>query len=59
MELDISFLAIATGDSRTAGQFLQFAQARKHSMNTIFWNAKMGQWLDYWVSNGTTCQAST
>ncbi|XP_052209544.1 probable trehalase [Diospyros lotus] len=58
MELDISFLAKATGDSRTAGQFLQFAQARKHSMNTIFWNAKMGQWLDYWVSNGTTCQGT-
>ncbi|KAH7852366.1 hypothetical protein Vadar_023980 [Vaccinium darrowii] len=56
MELDIAFLANVTGDSTTAVQFLEAAQARKWAMNAIFWNEEMGQWLDYWLRDGTTCK---
>ncbi|XAR70139.1 Alpha,alpha-trehalase [Bertholletia excelsa] len=56
MELDIAFFANVTGDAITATKFLEFAQARKEAMNSILWNAEMGQWLDYWISSDTACK---
>ncbi|KAE9451083.1 hypothetical protein C3L33_16996, partial [Rhododendron williamsianum] len=56
MELDIAFLVNVIGDSTTAAHFLEAAQARKRAMNAIFWNEEMGQWLDYWLSDRTTCK---
>ncbi|KAK9275467.1 hypothetical protein L1049_022734 [Liquidambar formosana] len=56
MELDIAFLAKVTGEKSTADRFLEAAQARKRAMNSILWNEKMGQWLDYWLDNSTSCK---
>ncbi|XP_030951761.1 trehalase isoform X3 [Quercus lobata] len=55
MELDIAFLAKVTGDNGTAEHFLKASQARKEAIKSVFWNAEMGQWLDYWL-NDSTCQ---
>ncbi|XP_028079693.1 trehalase-like [Camellia sinensis] len=59
MELDIAFLANVTGDCTISVHFQEAAQARKQAMNSVFWNAEMGQWFDYWLSNGTTCKGHT
>nr|QCU55074.1 trehalase [Camellia fraterna] len=59
MELDIAFLANVTGDCTISVHFQEAAQARKQAMNSVFWTAEMGQWLDYWLSNGTTCRGHT
>ncbi|KAE9466241.1 hypothetical protein C3L33_01858, partial [Rhododendron williamsianum] len=56
MELNIAFLAKVTGDRITAARFLEAAEARKLAMNSVFWNEEMGQWLDYWISDKTTCK---
>ncbi|XP_058203654.1 probable trehalase [Rhododendron vialii] len=56
MELNIAFLANVTGDKITAAHFLEAAEARKQAMNSVFWNEEMGQWLDYWISDKTTCK---
>lgn len=56
MELNIAFLANVTGDRNTAAHFLEVAEARKQAINSIFWNEEMGQWLDYWISDKTTCK---
>ncbi|XP_012086663.1 trehalase isoform X2 [Jatropha curcas] len=56
MELDIAFLAKETGEESLAENFLEASQARKRAINSIFWNEKMGQWLDYWLTGSTTCQ---
>ncbi|KAJ9148117.1 hypothetical protein P3X46_030208 [Hevea brasiliensis] len=58
MELDIAFLANKTGEESIAASFLEASQARKRAINSVFWNEKMGQWLDYWLTTGTTCQES-
>ncbi|OAY59719.1 trehalase [Manihot esculenta] len=58
MELGIAFLAKETGDESIAESFLEASQARKRAINSVFWNEKMGQWLDYWLITGTTCQVS-
>ncbi|KAL7140526.1 hypothetical protein ABFS83_09G125200 [Erythranthe nasuta] len=50
MELDITSLANAIGDSDTADKFLEASKARKTAINTILWNAETAQWLDYWLS---------
>ena len=55
MELDIAFLAKVTGDNSTAEHFLKASQARKEAIKSVFWNAEMGQWLDYWL-NDSKCQ---
>ncbi|EEF43408.1 alpha,alpha-trehalase, putative [Ricinus communis] len=57
MELDIVLLARETGEESIADSFLKASQARKRAINSIFWNDKMGQWLDYWLANDT-CQES-
>ncbi|KDO76646.1 hypothetical protein CISIN_1g041103mg [Citrus sinensis] len=56
MELDIASMAQIVGDNRTAESFLKTAQARKQAINSVFWNEEKGQWLDYWISNGTSSQ---
>ncbi|KAK2978651.1 hypothetical protein RJ640_019108 [Escallonia rubra] len=53
MELDISFLANAVGENNTAAHFMEAAGARQEAMNSVFWNAEMGQWLDYWLKGNT------
>ena len=53
MELDIAFFAKLTGDYNTAESFLKASQARQKAMQSVFWNEKMGQWLDYWLSDNT------
>lgn len=54
MELDIAFLANVTGDNNTALRFTEASGARKKAMNSIFWNAEMGQWVDYWLNSSNT-----
>ncbi|TMX01809.1 hypothetical protein EJD97_023550 [Solanum chilense] len=56
MELDIAFLANLVGESSTASHFTEAAQNRQKAINCIFWNAEMGQWLDYWLSNSETSE---
>lgn len=56
MELDIAFFANVIGDGTTAAHFNEAAQARKQAMDAIFWNEEMGQWLDYWLNDITTCK---
>ncbi|KAK2664312.1 hypothetical protein Ddye_002886 [Dipteronia dyeriana] len=58
MELDIAFLAKVVGDNATSERFLVASTARKQAFNSIFWNEEKGQWLDYWINNGTTCEES-
>lgn len=53
MELDISNLARAVGDYGTAEYFLEASLVRKKTINSIFWNSEKGQWLDYWLDNGS------
>ncbi|XP_038725509.1 probable trehalase [Tripterygium wilfordii] len=55
MELDITYLAKIVGDSKQAESFLKASKERKRAIDSVFWNPKMGQWLDYWL-NDTTCQ---
>lgn len=56
MELDIASLAKAVGDNATCDKFLEASQARKAAIDSVFWNEEKGQWLDYWINNGTTCE---
>ncbi|XP_024028556.1 trehalase isoform X2 [Morus notabilis] len=51
MELDIAFLAKVTGDHCVSEQFSEASRTRRKAMESIFWNAEMGQWNDYWLSN--------
>ncbi|KAL3362500.1 hypothetical protein AABB24_015077 [Solanum stoloniferum] len=56
MELNIAFLANLVGESSTASHFTEAAQNRQKAINCIFWNAEMGQWLDYWLINSDTSE---
>ena len=56
MELDIAFLAKVVGDNATSESFSVASTARKQAINSVFWNEEKGQWLDYWINNGTTCE---
>ncbi|ESR44925.1 hypothetical protein CICLE_v10000621mg [Citrus x clementina] len=56
MELDIVSMAQIVGDNKTVESFLKSAQARKEAIDSVFWNEENGQWLDYWISNGTGSQ---
>jgi alpha,alpha-trehalase len=58
MELDIAFFAKVTGDHSTAENFLKASRARQKAIKSVFWNAKMGQWLDYWL-NDSTCEVES
>ena len=52
------FFAKLTGDYNTAENFLKTSRARQKAIKSVFWNAKMGQWLDYWL-NDTTCEVES
>ena len=49
MEHDISFFAELVGDGFTSEKFMEASKARYAAMKSIFWNARMEQWLDYWL----------
>jgi len=51
MELNIAFFAKVAGDNNTAERFLENSEIRKKAMDSVFWNANMKQWLDYWLGN--------
>ncbi|KAL6177822.1 hypothetical protein ACLB2K_049344 [Fragaria x ananassa] len=54
MEHDIAFLAKVIGDGSISDRFLKASKARHKAIKSVFWNAKKGQWLDYWL-NDITC----
>ncbi|KAL6005632.1 hypothetical protein ACLOJK_006202 [Asimina triloba] len=56
MELDIAFLAGILGESSIAERYSAASQARHASVNSIFWNANMSQWLDYWLVNNNSTE---
>lgn len=58
METDIAFFANVTGDANVALRFTEASQGRQKAMNSIFWNAEMGQWVDYWLSNSNTSKVA-
>jgi hypothetical protein len=35
---------------------MEVAEARKNAINSVFWDAEKGQWLDYRLTNGTICK---
>ncbi|XP_015896064.2 trehalase-like [Ziziphus jujuba] len=51
MELDIASLAEAVGDYNTSKKYFEASRVREEAMRSVFWNAEMGQWLDYWLMN--------
>lgn len=51
MELDIAFMMEISGDKNGSDRFVKAAKARKKAFETVFWNEKAGQWLDYWLSS--------
>ncbi|GMN31402.1 hypothetical protein TIFTF001_003245 [Ficus carica] len=59
MELDIAFLAKVTGDHSISERYSEASQARKKAIESVFWNAEMGQWNDYWLSNSNCKEAQT
>ncbi|PON73593.1 Glycoside hydrolase [Parasponia andersonii] len=59
MELNIAFLAKVTGDCIISERFSEASLVRKKAMESVFWNAEMGQWLDYWLSNSSCKEAQT
>ncbi|CAN0840876.1 TRE1 [Linum grandiflorum] len=50
LELDIAMLAKVTGKSTIARSFSKASEARKQALKSVFWNAKKGQWFDYWLN---------
>ncbi|XP_056174090.1 probable trehalase [Syzygium oleosum] len=55
MELDISFFGKIVGNHNIATQFLEASKAREKAVSTVFWNERMGQWLDYWLGDSSSC----
>ncbi|KAI6706992.1 hypothetical protein NL676_009954 [Syzygium grande] len=55
MELDISFFGKIAGNHNIATQFLEASKARERAVSTVFWNERMGQWLDYWLGDSSSC----
>lgn len=51
MELDIAFMMDICGDKEGSERFVKASEARKKAFETVFWNEKAGQWLDYWLSS--------
>lgn len=58
MELDITLLANAIGDSVTAERFTKASQARKKAISSILWNAEMQQWLDYRLTDSVSSEVN-
>ncbi|KAF8028045.1 hypothetical protein BT93_E0838 [Corymbia citriodora subsp. variegata] len=55
MELDIAFFEEIAGNPSIAKHFLEAAKAREKAVSTVFWNERMGQWLDYWLGDSSSC----
>ena len=56
MELDISSLAKVIGETSISECFVEASQERKKAMDSVLWNAEMGQWVDYWLAdNSSSC----
>ncbi|CAI0408819.1 unnamed protein product [Linum tenue] len=53
LELDIAFLAKATANRTVARRFTKASEARIQAIKSVFWNAKKGQWFDYWLNHGS------
>ncbi|CAH8314172.1 unnamed protein product [Eruca vesicaria subsp. sativa] len=51
MELDIAFMMETAGDKNGSERFVKASEARKKAFETVLWNEKAGQWLDYWLSS--------
>ncbi|XP_013671498.2 trehalase [Brassica napus] len=51
MELDIAFMMEIAGDRKGSERFVKASEARKKAFETVFWNEKAAQWLDYWLSS--------
>lgn len=51
MELDIASMMEICGDKEGSERFVKASEARKKAFETVFWNEKAGQWLDYWLSS--------
>lgn len=51
MELDIAFMMEISGDKSRSDRFKKASKAREKAIETVFWNEKAGQWLDYWLSS--------
>jgi len=51
MELDIAFMMKVSGDQNGSDRFVKASKAREKAFQTVFWNEKAGQWLDYWLSS--------
>ncbi|XP_013595233.1 PREDICTED: trehalase-like isoform X1 [Brassica oleracea var. oleracea] len=51
MELDIAFMMDICGDKNGSERFVKASEAREKAFETVFWNEKAGQWLDYWLSS--------
>ncbi|ESQ54935.1 hypothetical protein EUTSA_v10024684mg [Eutrema salsugineum] len=51
MELDIAFMMEVSGDENGRERFVKASEARVKAFETVFWNEKAGQWLDYWLSS--------
>ncbi|KAL6005633.1 hypothetical protein ACLOJK_006203 [Asimina triloba] len=58
MELDIAFFARIIGEKAIAKTFSTASKARHASINSIFWNSKANQWLDYWLVDSSTCEGN-
>lgn len=56
MELDIAFFAKLVGDKTTSDKFLAASKARLAAIKSVFWNAEMEQWLDYWLASESDCK---
>ncbi|CAN8274099.1 unnamed protein product [Cochlearia groenlandica] len=50
MELDLAFMMEVSGDENGSDRFKKLSKAREKAFETVFWNEKAGQWLDYWLS---------
>ena len=55
MEKNIAFIAKTLGIHATAKKFANAARARKRAIQSVLWNEKMGQWLDY-ILDPEECQ---
>lgn len=57
MELDIASLAKFIGENTISERFVEASQGRKRAMDSVFWNEKKGQWVDYWLTkNSISCK---
>ncbi|KAF3777237.1 putative trehalase [Nymphaea thermarum] len=56
MELDLAHFAIILGNASVSEAYEAASKLRIEAMNSVFWNAERGQWLDYWFGNSSTSE---